>query len=263
VNGLAYAAYKAASLAVLPLGVSLLGLVATGLLLHRGRRRAALSWLVVVVTWLWIWSTPVVADALQRGLESQHPFRPAADLPAADAIVVFGGGVSGAPLAVPGLPGLNRGADREWFAAQLYLAGKAPRVIVSAAAEPGSRRQPGAQGMAEFLVALGVPREAIVLEPQARNTVENARFTEERLAALGARRVLLVTSGYHMPRALRALARVSTGRTISPAATSPEAIAVDGSAGRWLPSAAALARSTEAFKEHLGTWALGLQARAG
>ena len=54
--------------------------------------------------------------------------------------------------------------------------------------------------MRQFLVALGVPESAIVMEGKSMNTIENMQETR---ALVGTGRVALVTSGYHMPRALR------------------------------------------------------------
>ena len=54
--------------------------------------------------------------------------------------------------------------------------------------------------MRQFLVALGVPEDRIVMEGKSLNTIENMRETR---ALVGTARVALVTSGYHMPRALR------------------------------------------------------------
>ena len=54
--------------------------------------------------------------------------------------------------------------------------------------------------MRQFLLALGVPDVAIVMEGKSLNTIENMQETR---ALVGTGRVALVTSGYHMPRALR------------------------------------------------------------
>jgi uncharacterized SAM-binding protein YcdF (DUF218 family) len=66
-----------------------------------------------------------------------------------------------------------------------------------------------ADAMAEELVRCGVPRGAIVRERLSMSTRENARFVAESLARRGAGwsgplpcRARLVTSDWHMPRAL-------------------------------------------------------------
>ena len=42
----------------------------------------------------------------------------------------------------------------------------------------------------------------MLIEPNSRNTAENAEFTKPLLASINAHTVLLVTSAFHMPRAV-------------------------------------------------------------
>src|SRR5258708_14902256 len=50
--------------------------------------------------------------------------------------------------------------------------------------------------------SLGIPQERIIAEEQSRNTVENAVFSRLLATPQPGERWLLVTSGYHMPRAM-------------------------------------------------------------
>ena len=65
-----------------------------------------------------------------------------------------------------------------------------------------------AEGAESLLTALGVPRERLILEAKSRDTYENAVFLKGELAKQGAlgpgTRWLLITSAYHMPRAIGA-----------------------------------------------------------
>ncbi len=49
---------------------------------------------------------------------------------------------------------------------------------------------------------MGVPAERITTEDRSRNTAENARFTMRLIAPKPGERWLLVTSAFHMPRAV-------------------------------------------------------------
>jgi uncharacterized SAM-binding protein YcdF (DUF218 family) len=49
---------------------------------------------------------------------------------------------------------------------------------------------------------LGLPRDRVILEREARNTIENARFTKAIASPKPGQRWLLITSAYHMPRAV-------------------------------------------------------------
>ncbi|MGH6865191.1 MAG: YdcF family protein [Methyloceanibacter sp.] len=65
-----------------------------------------------------------------------------------------------------------------------------------------------AAGAAALLTQLGVARDRLILESGARDTYENAAFLKKELEASGdlapAKRWLLITSAYHMPRSMGA-----------------------------------------------------------
>ncbi|MCC6875136.1 MAG: YdcF family protein [Sandaracinaceae bacterium] len=148
-------------------------------------------------------------------------FMPQARLQRADAIVVLGHspaqGVDGALSAE-----LER---RVRHGARLQRQGLAPVLIVTGGAY---RDTTEAALMAERARALGVPSEAIVLEPRARDTAQNARFAIERLCEVRGRRqdrarcapsVIVVSSPYHLRRA--ALLFTCAGARVQIAATEP------------------------------------------
>ena len=56
--------------------------------------------------------------------------------------------------------------------------------------------------MRSLAVANGVPADAITLETRARNTYENVAYSHEIAGRHGWKRMLLVSSPYHMRRAL-------------------------------------------------------------
>lgn len=67
--------------------------------------------------------------------------------------------------------------------------------------------EPEAVTMKRFLVSQGVPESAVLVEPRATSTRENALFTKELLQGGGGKLVLL-TSDYHIYRATRAFRKV-------------------------------------------------------
>ena len=111
--------------------------------------------------------------------------------------------------------------------------------------------RPQAELIADFLVELGVPRTALILETASRNTRESAVNTAAIFKEHGWRTGLLVTSGAHMPRALAAFQKL--GLDVTPAATDIHARPLK-SVGLFdlLPDAEALVRTTSAIKEMIG-----------
>jgi uncharacterized SAM-binding protein YcdF (DUF218 family) len=176
-----------------------------------GWRRTARGLVALAIIELLVMSFPPVADAMIRHLENQaRVAEAAAPRCCYDAIVVLGGGVAPALPPEREFPRLVNGADRVWVAARLYHSKAAPRIIVSGGgymAQPDVSATTEAAGMRLFLRDLGVPDEAIVEEGKSVNTIENIRNVR---ALVGDKRVALITSAYHMPRALElaALARL-------------------------------------------------------
>lgn len=242
---------KLLTVAILPLGAALiLGLLALALSLTRFRKFMRVA-LAIAVIGLWIASTPAFSHWLAYQLGSQYPPRAVEEFPTADAIVLLGGFLQ-QPLPPRVAPDLGAGADRALEAVRLYRAGKAPVIVVSGGNLPwrfGSA--PEAELIGDLLVELGVPRSALVLETESRNTHENAVSTARIFAERGWTSGLLVTSGTHMPRALATFRQA--GLDLMPAPADIEtrlpdvAVPLD-----LLPDLDALGRTTIAVREFVG-----------
>jgi uncharacterized SAM-binding protein YcdF (DUF218 family) len=193
---------------------------------------------------------------MAHALERRYPALPVAQAPHADAALVLGGVVGAAQP--PERPHFNLGsaADRVWHAAALQRAGKVRWVLLAGGNQPGFEAvQPEAETMREMLLVLGVPAAAIRMEGKSRNTAENAQQSRILVQQVQARRVLLVTSALHMPRAMAIFTEVfaDSGVELLPAGTDVEALAGDlHPVWQWLPDAGALAHSSRAIKEYLG-----------
>ncbi len=239
---------KLVGLALYPLNLALIALLA-GLLLRR-RRRWSQGLLLFASGWLWLWSTPWVAERAAASLEARYPAIVAAELPTAQAIVRLGGLM--APAQPPDRPlgNLNHAADRARFAAQAWHAGKAPILICSGGLAPLSRAGAAeCPDIARLLGDFGVPADAVRIEAESRTTAENAQETA-RLLAPGTR-VLLVTSATHMARAVESFRRA--GLDPIPAATDHQSPGHRRfSAASLLPNVGALALSTQVWHEWLG-----------
>ena len=235
-----------------PLVIGLAGMVAAGVCVWFGRRRIAVWLGVVAICWLWLWSTPMMYRWIGASLESEWPVVEAKDTPMADAIVLLGGGMGSNTNVYPYAEMWN-GADRVWHAARLYKAGKAPLVIPTGCGERESSLP--------LLLDLGVPEKAIRIEDEARNTEENAKFVERMLESrdtqVARKRVLLVTSAWHMRRSVLMYRKYAPNLEIIPAATDYEATVNTEHPfcfkDLW-PDASYLFCNSYVFKEYLGYW---------
>jgi uncharacterized SAM-binding protein YcdF (DUF218 family) len=118
-------------------------------------------------------------------------------------IIVLGGALSPSVSAARNVPALNEAAERLTVTAELARRYPNARIIFSGGTGALLYRE-GAE--AEFAVqllgSLGVGGGRIAAEDRSRNTIENALFSRELAAPKPGERWLLVTSAYHMPRAI-------------------------------------------------------------
>jgi len=230
-----------------PLGAGLL-LVLLGLGVSIKRHSAGHALVAAGALGLWILATPWMGETLIGSLESQFPPDSVEAVPAADAIVVLGGGVG--PTVPPRLyPDLNDAGDRLWHGTRLYRAGVAPRIILSGGTPPG-RTAPGAPAMKRLLTDWKVPADSILVEPESNTTYENARFTAALCRKRGIDEVVLVTSAAHMRRALATFR--STALDVVPAPTDYRAVREPFTLMSVLPDADGLSMSTAAAHEYVG-----------
>jgi uncharacterized SAM-binding protein YcdF (DUF218 family) len=233
---------------ILPVSTILAVGLTAGLFLAVGRRRLAGVMLIFSLGLLWVFSTPVIAQLLLASLEDRYA--PADRSIKGDVAVLLGGGINGG--SDDGAPSIGHAADRALHAARLYRAGRVRYILISAGNLPWLRsRVPEAEQIASLLNEWGVPNEALIIEGQSRNTYENAQRSKPIWDAHGFRSGLLVTSAFHMPRALAVFRRA--GFAVEPAPADFQVGPVlEGGPLALIPDAGALAASSTAFKEWLG-----------
>jgi uncharacterized SAM-binding protein YcdF (DUF218 family) len=94
-------------------------------------------------------------------------------------------------------------------AAQLLMTGGAPRIVLSGGKHKPPRWQ-GAEALRATLMGKGIAHDRIILESASQHTREQAVNVVSMAMSEGWRRLLLVASSYHMPRAFLTFVRVLT-----------------------------------------------------
>lgn len=84
-------------------------------------------------------------------------------------------------------------------ALELYRAGLAPVIVATGGRAPGDVFTE-AEAARDYLVARGVPADAILLENEGRNSWDSMRGVAALLGEAGLGRVLLVSDGFHLFR---------------------------------------------------------------
>jgi uncharacterized SAM-binding protein YcdF (DUF218 family) len=122
---------------------------------------------------------------------------------APDGVIVLGGVIAEDVSAARGAVALNESAERVTVAAELARRYPKLRIIFSGGTNALLFDKGAEAGFAvRQLEDLGVARERIVAEEQSRNTVENAVFSRLIANPQPGQRWLLLTSAFHMPRAI-------------------------------------------------------------
>lgn len=177
---------------------------------------------------------------------------------APDGIVVLGGVIDPDVTDRPD-SGLNEAAERITAAAGLARRYPAAKILFSGGdtlLRPGRSE---AQAAAAVFATFGIPASRLMLEDQSRTTAENAAFSRLIAMPKPGERWLLVTSAWHMPRAVGAFRQ---------AGFPVEAYPVDyrtPDSGRWIPFgsiSAGLRHTDTAVREWFGLLAYRLTGRS-
>ena len=245
-----------------PLG---LGLLLQGAGLTAGARQASKRWGLALggsgLGLIWLFAMPITSRELIWGLEERAAALTPTPIPLADAVVVLGGGLRPALAPRQGVE-VAEGGDRLLTGVRLLRQNKAPLLITSGAqisftaGDPAPAEAVSARALA---IELGLPADRILINPHSRTTAEEARDIGALGRRLGWKRVLLVTSAFHMPRSL-ATFRQRSGLRVIPVACDYQ-LPTRALFGRptpgsvflgLMPDAQALSLSSVALKEHLG-----------
>jgi uncharacterized SAM-binding protein YcdF (DUF218 family) len=219
---------------LLPVGICAL-LTIAGVVFRR-------RWIAIAgVATLCVFGTEVVAGMMLHPLERVYAPKTIAAAPNADAIVVLNGDVVRGITA----PGIQWGesANRFFTGIDLALAGKAKVIVISAGPFPAN----GAV-LRQTAIRDGIPPDHIIVTPRVLTTEDEA-LTLSEVPAIHS--ILLVTSAFHMPRAV--LLFRARGLNVSPFPTDERVLSRSGlNSSRFIPNAAALRKSEDAMREYYG-----------
>ncbi len=146
-----------------------------------------------------------IGNLVLAHFEATYPVKP--EVEEVDGIIVLGGGGNVDVWDRWSLPELGEGADRYTAALELYR--QHPKSIIVFTGGSGDLRNALNSNKSEsslareFFLAQGIQPERLVLEASSRNTAENAKFTFKLVQPRQDMKWVLVTSAFHMPRAMR------------------------------------------------------------
>lgn len=121
-----------------------------------------------------------------------------------DGVVVLGGSELPAITEARGQPAFQESGERMMALADLSRRYPQARIVFSGGSGDlaPSARTTESDVVRQVLPQLGVDPSRVMFEPHSRNTAENARLSRELVKPMPGERWLLVTSAFHMPRAM-------------------------------------------------------------
>ena len=181
---------------VLPLGLALI-LLAYAL---ASKKR----WpIVVAITMLYVASVPVTGSWLVHWLETRYAMLAPSDLNESDAVVVLSGFV-GPPVAAGYVPNLLDASERLEAGITIWQQNKAKLLVFTGGQLPWIKQSEVEGEQAKRIaVARGIPEDRIVVTQKVGNTADESQAIAQLVRERKWNGIILVTTGWHMPRAAR------------------------------------------------------------
>jgi len=195
---------KAVSQFIVPPGlfIGLLILLSLRLLFKKQWRTGLIMF--IIAGSMWLLSISPVTDRMLRGLEEGFSIP---EHPLGDAIILLGGGINEGVADISGV-----GAPSDESLSRIVTAVKLQRIlnlpIIVSAGRVFAEKKAEAPTVKRYLVDLGVPEDKIIVEAKSSNTYENAKYSKEICEKMGYQHPVLVTSAYHMKRALLSFEKI-------------------------------------------------------
>ena len=196
---------------LLPPGIFILGLLVAAVLCWWRKQRSSAIVFVLAAAALWLPALKPVAHLLHRGLVADYTAL--STEVSGDVIVLLGGGIDDRARDLTGMGVPTREMMVRVVTAVRLQKRLGVPVIVSGGAVYDQTVSEAAV-IRRFLMDLGVPDGQLFMEEKSRDTYDNAVFTRKICLARGLRRPILVTSDYHMKRAVMTFQRA--GLPVSP-----------------------------------------------
>jgi uncharacterized SAM-binding protein YcdF (DUF218 family) len=235
---------------LMPLGLVWLGLWGAMSWAFNRRMRGLGVYLLLLALGLALVGNPQVGHRLKARLEAGVPLQPEGSEPV-EALFVLGGG---SEVDAEGRPYLGEYGDRIVEAARLWRAGRAKWLVASGASSSAERgrRDLGAETR-QLWLGLGIPGEAIrVIDQPCFVTRDEIQAYRRLQAREGWRRVGLLSSPWHLPRALAMAKR--EGVTFIPFPSHPRGRIPATQLWHFVPQQEGLQHTQQVCWEILGRW---------
>lgn len=232
---------------ILPPGIFIILLIGSGIwYLFKGYRKAGIINCIIGMLMCLVSLSPF-SNYLFRGLESAFDMP---ENPQGDVIILLGGGIYDES---PDFSGI--GIPTEDMTTRIVTAARLQKKlgipIIISTGKVFKHRKSEAPIVRRFLIDLGMPSDKVIMEDKSRDTIENAKYSTDICKKSGFEKPILVTSAYHMRRAVMSFEK--TGLKVLPF---PVGLRTwrDMKYGwdDYMPSLSAFDKTCTAMREYLG-----------
>ena len=236
---------------LLPPGIFLLALLVAYCFCRKTKNE---HWLVLIFALIYLFSIRMVSDRLIKSLEDWYDQPAVSVIKDVQAMVILG---SGSYDGAPDFDGVGQNTEsatvRLGTALRLHRALHLPMVLSGGNLFDDMDAEAGIEY--RFLRACGVEDRYLIKEDRSRNTAENAKYVKQIYQQHHFKKVILVTSAFHMPRAVALFQR--EGMNVIPYPTdykTDKKLRLNAFA--FTPSSDCLYHNSLAMKEYLGLLAV-------
>ncbi len=218
--------------------------------------RRKLKFVYSAIVFLFIFSNGIISDSLWRFLE--HPWKRLnyGDISSSDAIVVLSGGRN----LPPGNTEIIEWDDPDRFISgiNLYRANKSNKLIFTGGLDPlNSTLPPEGDIYIKEAISMGIPKKDLFTTYPVFNTLGEAKAIKNLLGrkkTSNKKKIILVTSAFHMKRAKKVFEREGINVLPYPVdfKTSKNFISSLRNPLIWIPSSFYLNKSSQAIRELIG-----------
>jgi len=234
--------------------------LAAGLLsVSSGRVEAGKSWLIAAVSLVVIAVSPI--PQLMTLVLEQRFERADLDAGPVTGILLLGGGEEAPVVSRRHVHAINEAGERLTETVALSRRLPMARIVAvggSGRLTPQKLAESGAMG--QMLLSLGVDATRLEVEGKSRDTWENAQFARDLVQPKAGERWLLVTSAWHMPRAMGAFRK--TGFAVEPWPVDYRTVGWEGIYVAYSSFSEGLARLDVTSREYVGLLVSWLNGRS-
>ena len=218
----------------------------------RKQSRLKVGWyfLIAGACTLFFLSLSPVSNTLVYSLESQYQSPSEQDMATLDIIVILGGGAY-PPDGLRKSPEASGATYSRLFnGVNIFKQSSAKVLVLSGGGKQNSESE--ADVMKDLAIMLGVPEDKIITEVRSRNTMEQAIELANLFPPGENKRIGIVTSALHMPRAMQAFQEKFSKENIVPIPVGYIYSPFEYGFSSFVPTADAFMTSTGAIHEEIG-----------